>query len=168
MEIIHVIIASIKIKKINDLILEEKYEFVPDEKIVKFYLYLSDKTSEDKNNRIGFILKLDKKKDKNEYIEFLIELIRKSHNIINKNQLKSKNNFTVNKNGEKLKFTSDNKVDMDEIVETKDEEKLISFNCNKCPLIPEIHINLKIKPVIESICPNKHLNKGIDLSYLRI
>ena len=151
---------------ICDLISKEKYKFVADEKLIKFYLYLKERNDEDKNNRIGFILKLDKNKDKSEYIDFLKNIIRKSKNNFENNSIKDRVRVKINKNGEKLKVTFDNKIDNYEVVEN--ESKLFSFNCNKCPLIPEIHIEMKKNlPLIESICQNKHINKKMDLiSYL--
>ena len=101
--------------------------------MIKFYLYLKERNDEDKNNRIGFILKLDKNKDKYEYIDFLKNIIRKSKNNFENNSIKDRVRVKINKNGEKLKVTFDDKIDNYEVVEN--ESKLKFF----------ILIDLKLK-----------------------
>ena len=62
----------------NDIIEKNNYKILQEEKFLKFYFYLTDKTPNKEEDKIGFILKVDKKKDKNEYIKFLCKSLRKS------------------------------------------------------------------------------------------
>ena len=145
----------------NDLIEKNNFSIIQEDKFIKFFFYLGSKNSNEKNDKIGFLLKLDKKKDKSEYIKFLCKSIRKSRSK-NIEQEQSKLKIESLESDKKLLNESINKED------NSKEIKLIELNCDKCPLIPSFQLDTKktIK-TINSRCSNGHLNKNIELlSYL--
>ena len=138
----------------NDIIVKDNYRIVQEEKFLKMYFYLTNKNSNKEKDRIGFILKLDKRKDKNEYIRFLCNTIRKSRSE-NIGERLAKTEIKLNE--------KNNRISKDNNDETK-EIKLFNLNCDKCPLIPEVQIvSTKINPIINSRCQNGHINNKIEL-----
>ena len=153
----------------NDIIEKNNYKIIQEEKFLKFYFYLADNNSNKEVDNIGFILKIDKRKDKNEYINFLCKSLRKSRSENIENKL-SKSEIKFNGNHFKLeKDDADNKdKTKDEIRQETKNEKIFNFNCEKCPLIPEIHLdNKNPNLILYSRCQNGHQNNKIDiLNYL--
>ena len=149
----------------NDIIEKNNYKILQEEKFLKFYFYLTDKTPNKEEDKIGFILKVDKKKDKNEYIKFLCKSLRKSRSEnIEKKLSKSEIKFNDNH----FKLSNENTISKEktknEIKQETIDEKIFVLNCDKCPLIPEIHLdNKKTNLILYSRCQNGHVNNKIDL-----
>ena len=141
----------------NDLIEKNNYKIIQDELFIKFYFYLSEINSNKYNDKIGFILKVDKHKDENEYIKFLCNTIRKSRiqNIIQEKPKKEVKTMNI---GKKLLNEEGEKQEKEINIKKSD------LNCAQRPLIPEIHLDLKkIHPTISTRCQNGHSYNRIKL-----
>ena len=142
---------------LNDLIVKNNYQIIQNENIIDFYFFLEGINSKNENSKICFKLKANKRKDKDEYIKVLKKSLIKVRQEIKAKELSKSEIKEINHEINEIKLDTDNK-------NKKTENKLLDFNCDKCPLIPSIILSTNKFNIIEECrCQNGHITNKIEL-----